>query len=169
MTNSTPILFLPRPSGSEPPDSASVDSGPNETGSAPEPLRVRRAAESILENEALSDGLDDDAASVLLDWGITLAKEIAASTAGMDDEAAEQAMYPRLRALRKMLRRTSRWAVAPNPQKLQKIIRAAETAYGPAYEPPGAGELERFSLRFSRRVWNPAQAVSQLRRFIEGE
>ena len=159
-------LFLPRLPEDELPDSPATDSAPV-SPPPPEPPRVRRVVESLLENEALTDGLDDDAASVLLDWGITLAKEIAASTAGMDDEAAEQAMYPRLRALRKMMRRIRRWAVAPESRKLEKIIAQAETAYGPGYEAPGAGEREAFSRQFAVGAWNPAHAISQLRRFIE--
>src|SRR5688572_25216606 len=67
--------------------------------------RIRMAAESILENESLRDGLDDQTASALLDWGIARAKQIASLTADIQDEdEAEQASYPRMRALRQMLR-----------------------------------------------------------------
>ncbi len=67
--------------------------------------RIRMAAESILENESLREGLDDQAASALLDWGIARAKQIASLTADIQDEdEAEQASHPRMRALRQMLR-----------------------------------------------------------------
>jgi hypothetical protein len=53
--------------------------------------RKRMAAESLLENESLREGLDDESASALLDWGTALAQRIAESTAGVeDDEEAEE-------------------------------------------------------------------------------
>src|SRR5688572_28770439 len=67
--------------------------------------RIRMASESILDNEALREGLDDQAASAVLDWGLARAQQIAGLTADIQDEnEAEQASYPRMRALRKMLR-----------------------------------------------------------------
>ena len=60
--------------------------------------RTRRAVESLLENESLTADLDDAAAKELLDWGIAHAKEIISDTADMDDEGAEEAMYPRMSA-----------------------------------------------------------------------
>jgi hypothetical protein len=66
--------------------------------------RIRMAAESILENEALREGLEDEAASALMDWGIARAKQIVGSTARLEDDTdAEEAVYPRMRALRQML------------------------------------------------------------------
>jgi hypothetical protein len=71
--------------------------------------RIRMAAESILENEALREGLDDPAASSLIDWGLARAQQIAGLTADIQDESeAEQASYPRMRALRRMLRIVAR-------------------------------------------------------------
>jgi hypothetical protein len=65
--------------------------------------RIRMAAESILENEALRQGLDEDGASALLEWGLTCARQIAADTLEFDDETAEEMAYPRMKALRKLL------------------------------------------------------------------
>lgn len=66
--------------------------------------RIRMAAESILENESLREGLDDQGASALLDWGVSRAKLIAAETEDLvDEDEAEQAAYPRMRALRQVL------------------------------------------------------------------
>ncbi len=67
--------------------------------------RMKMAAESILENESLREGLDDEAGNALLDWGIVRAQQIAGETADIeDDEAADEASYPRMRGLRKILR-----------------------------------------------------------------
>ena len=160
-------LYLPRLSKDEPPATPIADPA---TRGASLPLktpRTRRAVESILENEALTDNLDDDGASVLLQWGMTLAQRIAAETAGLDDETAEKTMYPQMRALRKMLRRINRWAAAPDSRKLEKIIGQAGIIYGAGYEPPGTEECELFSRQFDTGVRNSAQAIGQLRQLIE--
>ncbi len=66
--------------------------------------RIRMAEESILENEAIREGTDDSGASALLDWGIFCARNITGETAQLeDDDEAEEASYPRMRALREML------------------------------------------------------------------
>jgi len=80
--------------------------------------RIDRAAESILENEALSSELDDAAAKVLLQWGVARATTIATETAGLDEQAAEGVMYPRQKALRRLLRYTS--VVMNQAQSLRK-------------------------------------------------
>ena len=67
--------------------------------------RIQMAVESILENESLREGLDEDAGNALLGWGIARAQQIASETADLeDDEEAEEASYPRMRGLRKILR-----------------------------------------------------------------
>jgi hypothetical protein len=66
--------------------------------------RKRMAVESLLENEALRDGMDDESASALLEWGSACAKRIAEATASLeDDDEADEMTYPRMRALREML------------------------------------------------------------------
>ncbi len=66
--------------------------------------RIRRAAESILENEAIRGGMDDDGANALLEWGTQCAQNIATATADLEDDLeAEESVYPRMKALRKML------------------------------------------------------------------
>jgi len=66
--------------------------------------RIRMAAESILENESLRHGLEEDGESALLDWGIACAKQIAADTQEFEDDLdAEDASYSRTTALYKLL------------------------------------------------------------------
>ena len=66
--------------------------------------RTRMAAESILENEAIREGLDESGASALLDWGVDCAVRITHDTIQLeDDDEAQEATYPRMRALRQML------------------------------------------------------------------
>jgi hypothetical protein len=66
--------------------------------------RARMAAESILENEAIREGLDDNGASALLDWGTACAVRISRDTSSIEDnDEAQEAVYPRMHALRQML------------------------------------------------------------------
>ncbi len=49
--------------------------------------RIRMAAESILDNEALRGGWnDEEAARALLDWGVSWAKHLAAQTGDIEDD-----------------------------------------------------------------------------------
>ena len=71
--------------------------------------RFERAAEGILENERLTAGLDDEAAAVLIDWGLSWAGVIVIATAGMPDSEAEELLSPRLKANRRLMRYVNRW------------------------------------------------------------
>lgn len=107
--------------------------------------RIRMAAESILENEALRSGLnDDEAARSLLDWGVSWAATLAQQTADIeDDEEADQAAYPRMRALRGMLTALKDLSVAEGwtrdstRQTLETALGCARVLHGQTWQPPG--------------------------------
>ncbi len=136
------------------------------------PERIQRAAASILENEGLTPNLDDETAAVVLDWGVARAKAIAQDTAGLDETAAHEAMPPRMRALRRMLRAVNRWI----PRRLEMSADNNRTAL--------EGVLEQAALVYDRdrrpteeqiRAFldhdlpsDPVQAIVALRRLIEG-
>jgi hypothetical protein len=91
--------------------------------------RIRMAAESILENESLREGLEDEGASALLDWGIARAKQIANDTANLEDETeAEETSYPRMRALRQMLRAIVSLYATTNVEALERDAYLQEIA-----------------------------------------
>lgn len=71
--------------------------------------RIQKAVESVLENESLLDGLDEMAASALQDWGIQNVKRIAEETGNLDDEQAEESMYPKMKASRSLMRAIRVW------------------------------------------------------------
>jgi hypothetical protein len=106
--------------------------------------RIRMAAESILENEALRDGLyDEQAASALLNWGVTWAEYLALQTAHIaDDFEAEDEMYPQMKALRKLLVAVKDLAIAENwpldalQQGLQTAFEQAQILNGAAWQAP---------------------------------
>ncbi len=106
--------------------------------------RIRMAAESILENEALRDGLQDkEAASALLNWGVSWAQSLAKQTADTeDDEEADQAIYPRMKALRKMMSAVKELAAADGwssealMQSMETVLSQARILNGESWQPP---------------------------------
>lgn len=107
--------------------------------------RIRMAAESILENEALRNNLyDEEAAKSLLHWGVSWAQSLARQTAEVeDDEEADEAIYPRMKALRKMmvamkdLATTEAWSVEALRQNLETLFSQARILHGETWQPPG--------------------------------
>ena len=131
--------------------------------------RLQRAAESILENEALTAELDDEAAQVLLDWGVAVAQRITSETIELDEVTAEEATYQPMRALRKMLRQINQWAANPEIFGLEKIIEQAVIAYGAGYAAPGSDLQAQFSDQIRTAAQNPAENIRQLRTLIENQ
>jgi hypothetical protein len=106
--------------------------------------RQARAAESILGNERLTDNLDDEAAQVLLDWGIRCAEEIVRQHAGTEDEvAAEEQIAHRLHAVRRLMRQVNEWAPRCGEMPAEKsaaslagMIEQFGTIYDHDFPPP---------------------------------
>jgi hypothetical protein len=131
--------------------------------------RMQRAAERILENERLTGNLEDDAAQVLLDWGVRCAEQIARDTFGLSDDLAEEAMYPRLRALRRLMSAVNRWAPTGEPmdvETLEELLAQAAIVYR-AYTPPGT--LRQAIFVQQDLASSTPGAIAQLRAFIEGQ
>jgi hypothetical protein len=132
--------------------------------------RIRMAAESILENESLREGLDDEAATVLLDWGVARAKQIASETADLEDETeAEEAAYPRMLALRQILRAAASLCAenvepAQQTELLQEIANQVPLVYGPA---AAVFETSTWANVPIAQLGNPVQIIKRLRASIE--
>jgi hypothetical protein len=132
--------------------------------------RIRMAAESILENESLREGLDDSGASALLDWGIARAKYIAGQSANLeDDDEAEEASYPQKRALRQMLE-AAKSLTAQDLDSDQKTALLAELSgsativYGSEISMPEQIYWDTFS---ATKDSQPDQKIISLRALIE--
>jgi hypothetical protein len=137
--------------------------------------RTQRAVESLLENESLTSGLDDVAAQVLLNWGIDCVKTIVASTAELDAASLEDATYPRMRALRRLMRRVNKWAgqrdgldQSGDAASLKEVIEQAAIVYGPGYAAPEQGQDRSFLMRLAFSSV-PAQMIADLRALIENQ
>jgi hypothetical protein len=135
-------------------------------------LRIRMAAESILENEALRGGLNDEQASTsLLNWGIERAKHLAGETAGIEDEEqANEAIYPRMKALRKMLGAikdlagAESWGMDELQNGLQLVFNHAQRVYGENWQVPEEISDETWLILQSGQS---SERVDNLRNMIE--
>ena len=76
--------------------------------------RFKRALGTIAGNESLAESLEESAANELLSWGQSTIKTIVDETDGLNDDAAEEHMAPRLRALRLLMRAMGRWTGEAN-------------------------------------------------------
>ncbi|HCB48294.1 MAG: hypothetical protein AMJ56_06060 [Anaerolineae bacterium SG8_19] len=147
-------------------------------------FRVEKAANNILGDERLTAGLDDEVADFLLDWGLALAKAVAADTGGLNDEDAKEIMQPRIRATKRLLRYVNHWLhngdVWDRIEKediLTKIFTFAGLAYGNDLvdeiitneEELADPELEAFLSQAVRLVGNSIEAAKELRQLIEGD
>jgi hypothetical protein len=137
--------------------------------------RTRRAVESLMENESLTSSLDDAAAEVLLAWGTDCAKLIVSDTAGLDDPEAEEVMYPRMRALRRLMRRVNKWAArqhgldkAGDAFSLEQVIEQAVIIYGPGFVAPEPNLRSSFLMQLAFSP-PPMQMIADLRTLIEDQ
>lgn len=132
--------------------------------------RLHRVIANLNGNEALAASLDDDAASELLSWGETSARRIVEQTDGMDDDAAEEHMVPKLRALRLMMRAIGRWV--GEAQSLDheshlalwnRVGEQAKVLFGESFSLPSMDE----TLALLPSNASTGQTVAWLKNFIE--
>jgi hypothetical protein len=132
-------------------------------------------AESILGNERLTEDLDDSAAKELLDWGLSIARQIVQGTADLDDdEQAEQAMLPRLRATRRLMRAVSRWIASQSKgdtqgqqEAFERILEQASIIYGRSIRVPNLDQTVPFSSAPWDIASDPPTMIAHLRQLVE--
>ena len=127
--------------------------------------RAAQAAESILINEALTDELNDEAATLLLNWGVAWAERIAHATARLDDEAAREEISPKLKAIRKLMRQVNRWGgnIDSLPEAKQSEIFAKIVAYTKLIFPKTPGLQSSFHEKLPQLSFeDQTQLVKQL-------
>ncbi|WP_017719306.1 hypothetical protein [Kamptonema formosum] len=135
--------------------------------------RITWAAESLLDNETLTPELEDAAGGAALTWATDLSRRVALATAGLDDEAAEAFMAPKLAAIGELIRLVSRWAASYREMDaggresfLSQVIEAALKIY-PDYQPPHKEQQQAF-LREPFPA-DPRDWIVNLRRLVEGD
>jgi len=129
---------------------------------------TQRAVESILENEALTADLDDQAASLLLDWAMSLAKQAAQGVAGMDEASAEEQFNERMRNVRQFIRQVNRWASTAEEPALGKALELAAPFYAQRLGAADTSRMQGFRSE-TGQLNQPAERIRSLRRLLEGQ
>ncbi|MBT3315752.1 MAG: hypothetical protein HN390_14180 [Anaerolineae bacterium] len=122
--------------------------------------RIQKAAESVLENEGLVSGLDESTAALLQDWGIKNVKRIAEETGDLSDEHAEEAMYPKMKASRRLMRAIRVWVQREKESSQEekdqlwlKLEKMAQALYGEALSLPSSTKFTgKTSVEFIRNL-----------------
>ncbi len=129
--------------------------------------RLQRQIEGLYGNEALTSHLDDSSAKEFLKWAEDRVRQIVQSTAEMDDETAEEAMYPRLKAIRRMARYINQIASGQGgkPDLIEKIFEQSRLIYGEAFSEPDRVKLK--GLLSERQA--PSDFIQSLKHFLEGD
>jgi len=135
--------------------------------------RFEMIAERILENERLTADLDDEAAQVLLDWGLSSAKLIVDSTVGIEDEEeADEVMYTRLRANSRLMRTVNKWvptrqtmSKSASLQEFGKVGQYVETVYAETFIAPRKAEWQAFLSSYQAN--NDVEMIVNLRNLFE--
>lgn len=130
--------------------------------------RLRRKMSGLYENEAMTADLDDESANEFLKWAATRVKSIVGGTAELDEEQAEEIMYPKMRALRKLSRYVNQLAKGTDDPSgtLQKILDQARELYGDAVNEL---DLETLTSLFYANQGQPKALLKALRKTFEGE
>lgn len=140
--------------------------------------RLQQVIESLTGNEALTDQLDDAAAQTLLDWGIAAGKAVVQSTAALPD--ADDAMQPRLKAIRHLLRAVNGYftpapdTAASDPQAhaaatvalLQRVGEHLATIEGDRFAKPDEAQLAAFAAQLAPKAASPQTFIEELRNFF---
>lgn len=130
--------------------------------------RQQRLADALRANDRLTAGLPDEAAAALLDLGLAMAGQVVADTAELDDEAAEDVLQPRARAVRRLMMAAAEAAPLPAPPADVVAVwtRQAAVALGDRFAPPDPA-AERALADDWRVADQPVGRIAALRRFIE--
>ena len=72
--------------------------------------RIQKYVSQLAGNEALLGMLDTDAATEMMEWATATVTALVKETEGLDDAAAEEALAPKLKAVRQAMRSGGNWA-----------------------------------------------------------
>ena len=134
--------------------------------------RLQRAIEEIAGNEALLEMLETDAAEEMLEWGTSLATSIVKQTHAMGNSEAEQAMLPRLKALRQTLRAVGNWAagkyVDPHSrvQLRETLLQYFRAIFGDRANLPLTDELDALINEVDNPQRNQQQLVLKMKTLL---
>jgi hypothetical protein len=135
--------------------------------------RAQRVIDEIMGNEALLEMLETEAATEMLNWGIAMATSLVERTGGLDDAAAEQALMPRLRAVRQSMRMIGNWAAGKyaDPKSRvelrDKLLEQFRVILGNDVHLPSTEKMDELLNEVDDRNKTPHQLILELRKLFE--
>jgi len=135
--------------------------------------RVERVIEEITGNEALLEMLETEAATEMLNWGITIAKSLVSRTRELDDFAADLAILPRLKAIRQSMRSIGNWAAgkysdpASRVQLREKLLAHFKLIFGEDSRLPSGEKMDEVLNQVDDKTNTPHQLVLKLKKLLE--
>ena len=122
--------------------------------------RLRRTFSTMAAEESLADGIDDSAATTMLEWANVTAKQLVLRTSQMEDAVAEEYLAPYAGALHKMMRAIGHWALETDQDAREewwnRIEQNGKTLY-----------TDRFVLPHMDNVLSQLPAGTDTRKVIE--
>lgn len=135
--------------------------------------RIQHTVEEIIGNESLLEMLDTEAATEMLNWGITTAKALVRGTMDLDDFAAELAIVPRLKAIRQSMRSIGNWAAGKyaepesRMQLREKLLGHFRVIFGEDAHLPSTEKMDEVLNQVDDQKNTPYQLILKLRQLIE--
>jgi hypothetical protein len=135
--------------------------------------RVERVIEELTGNEALLQMLETNAATEMLNWGISTAKSMIGKTLDLDDFAAELALLPRIKAIRQSMRSLGNWAAgkyADRESRIQlrdRLLEQLRLIFGERRELPTAGQVDELLKQVDDKNQTPHQLILKFKDLIE--
>ncbi len=130
--------------------------------------RMRREITNLYSNEGLTSSLNDSSAKIFLNWAEKQVRKVVESTAGMDDELADEMMYPRMKMIRtiaRYLNQAVEGRVAPSIL-IDKILGQARRLHGDELIQP---EGERLNSLLSMPEIDTELFIQTLQYLLEGD
>jgi len=130
--------------------------------------RIERVIEELTGNESLLEMLDTEAATEMLNWGITTAKSIINKTQDLDDFTADLAVLPRLKAVRQSMRSIGNWAAGnysdaeSRAQLRDKLLQNFKVIFGEDSQLPPAEKMDAVLNQVDDKTNTPNQLILKL-------
>lgn len=134
--------------------------------------RIERVIEEMTGNESLLQMLDTEAATAMLNWGITTAKSIVSQTQELDDFAADLAILPRLKAVRQSMRSIGNWAagkyvdIESRVQLRDKLLENFRLIFGEGFNLPSVEKMDAVLNQVDDKTNSPNQLILKLTQLL---
>lgn len=134
--------------------------------------RIQSAIEELTGNEALFEMLEAEAAEEMMAWAKSLTSFVVRRTKGRDDFEMEQALTPRLKAVRQAVRSIGNWAAgkyedpAGRVQLRDKLLDQFRTVFGEAAELPSPDEMDSVLNEVDSPETNAQQLILRLKKLL---